>query len=72
MRAFHIALHVWGIEPAPPSVAYGKAERMARAVRELGRLKVLAGRRRLEGDKAALAAIARRRARLLAMIRRMA
>ncbi len=72
MRAFHVALHVWGIEPAPRAVAYGKAERMASAMRELGRLKLLEGRRRLEGDKAALAAIARRRARVLATIRRLA
>ncbi len=70
MRAFHAALLAWGIQPPPPRVPPGRAERLTRIMHELARLKVLEGRRRLEADDNALAAIRRRRARLLAEIRR--
>ena len=70
MRAYHAALRAWGIEPPQPRLYLGRAQRLSRNVRELGWLKVCEGRARLEADDQAVAVIRRRRARLLAEIRR--
>ncbi len=62
--SFHIAIAAWGTEPERrPDPFY------QRALRELGQLRILERLRRREGDTQAVAAIRRRRARLVARIR---